>query len=788
MTDNIEQESAAVLWGTKINNDKVRKEIEKKYPLFHKFMFNVLPLLLLFSLLGTVFWYYIIKTNPITDTIQNTAEEPQVQQRISSLYDGDTHDHIKKQEEIALMIQDWALSLEEDTSVLISDSNLIQVKWWTLPRYSRIDISQLPSMDQFLSSWYDHNTLINTIQNTLLSTKYAPIKEAISRSLLPINTIREYFSLDCLYWLKIDNHLCNKYVDIFLDRFYLYDLDNTSEELSNIYNKLDLQQKEKLCTNLLIYTDFSRSMNSDLERILKKCWKNYHNHYLDHKYFTLSNIALDKNIVSQRNIHNHISDLYLLLSMQQKIYTKLKKWYINADFITEYIDFVDNIMVKNTYKNIPNLYNIWTYYFNDKILKTTLEDLKYLNPTLQNDIDRVIPYLTKINEGNNSMGISWLKDTLAHYTVEDWKNNTITIHHQKELSSIERITNTLSNFSSFALIDAYYTNWSTENDVILEGYFIVYDNTEKYTLNTKLTIDPWSLNIRSIVIDNYETFSDILNKVLKRNNFSIPELHQYIGKNINFYSKKEEELRFCRTLKMTLAPLLNGKDTTKENTSWKDNTYDTYNNHTKNKISCTKEKVDILLHTIRYTITIDGLSITSIYVSDPKIHAMVNKLFLGSTTTEIDLISLIEDIITYKIDENKSEIFSWSTDVIIALDAIREYMNLFATNVVESGGIILAEIKVQDIPFIIQFDVENNLIKEVFFKWIKLNEEDFDLKVYNFNLHLSKENRRNINLFLIDPLRYIKSVNPRVYLQYLKYKRSTWKNTWWGKWKNNKKQ
>ncbi len=745
----------------KVSTEQLEDQVSHWYFSVYTFVFKIFPVFLVILCAGILFYFFVLTGND-ENTEEVVKEKTLIQTSVKNNYER-LFSLSEISDDVKILIQDWYLHQDDD--ILDSLWNLLRVKGWIMPNIVHTNILSLPDIHSFSSSGYDVKQLEKIIKDIVVDTPDSFDSVSVSREVLPISDIEKTFSLSCLNGVKLNNYVCNKYVESFLETFYLYDLDTIVPQLQSLYDHLDDNQKKEFCKGLEKYSLFTHSENIALWWLMRNCWKLPLLIYSRNKDFYITKKFIEKAIVWDMKSRNMQTNIYLILSLQQAITKDIKDKHININMIYSYLSLVDTVMLSDTTVNIKKIYYDWMFWFNEYILKKGLEKARYSQSHLQSDIERLIPQINKINNGKKSMGIKWLKDSLLNPAIASLGARVDDEIEKHTFEPLQRISDLANDLSFFVLIEDYYKDPEKKDIVVLKWYFMPQYEWERYKLYSTVEIAVRDFRVVALDIQNYANFTKTLNILIEKNFFSLPDLYNYIKKNIKFYLT-DQGTDFCSLLKGAF-----GGDTSPHfQKEVKSSSLDGQHKNTIYDVYCTEKKVYISWSGVNYSLTLDGLSIKKIRVNNPELEKILNTKFsLDVSTTEIDLVNLIQDIVYYQKPEEKQQIFTGSTKVIVVLDKIKEYMNIRATDVVEQGDIILAEIIVQDIPFIIHYDFDSDTIKTIFFKWLKTSENsEHYLKVNNFDLQLHKNNQKVLNAFLIEPLEYIKKKSPYVYLQYLR--------------------
>jgi hypothetical protein len=145
-------------------------------------------------------------------------------------------------------------------------------------------------------------------------------------------------------------------------------------------------------------------------------------------------------------------------------------------------------------------------------------------------------------------------------------------------------------------------------------------------------------------------------------------------------------------------------------------------------------------------------------ISDKKLENDISNYLKTINTNNITISSMIWEILNYK-QETKEYIQQWSNNIIITLEDFESYLGTIPDDIVEWENQIISEFTVQWIKFIGNYNITSKKIWPLYFQNY--------LAIPEFELYLIADNQNKINEFLIDPLKYIKEINPAVVTQYL---------------------
>lgn len=203
-------------------------------------------------------------------------------------------------------------------------------------------------------------------------------------------------------------------------------------------------------------------------------------------------------------------------------------------------------------------------------------------------------------------------------------------------------------------------------------------------------------------------------------------------------------------------------------------------------MECSSEKIAILKEEslekwnikIYYKFTLDNFDINDIMISDKLIENEISKSLNNINTNNITITKMIWEIISYKIKETEY-IQQWSNNIIITVEDFEKYLNIIPDDMAEWNNKIITEFKINGISFIWNYNITSKKLWPINFKYNEKNSEykentinKENLQINNFELYLTQDNQNQINEFSIDPIAYIKNINPQSVQNYekLKYK------------------
>ncbi|NOZ44710.1 MAG: hypothetical protein GXP45_06290 [bacterium] len=105
---------------------------------------------------------------------------------------------------------------------------------------------------------------------------------------------------------------------------------------------------------------------------------------------------------------------------------------------------------------------------------------------------------------------------------------------------------------------------------------------------------------------------------------------------------------------------------------------------------------------------------------------------------------------------------------LLIIEKFQKYFNIKPTEIYQEKGIIRVKFSINNIAFKTIYNTKESSIDGLLFD--EVYDYNSEIAVKNFSISLDDEHKTTINSFVLDPLGYIKSINPNAYQAYLKYK------------------
>jgi len=719
-----------------INIDKIKNTYRKTYRFFFKYFIYFVILILWIIKIISIFFN--------KDIVLENSEDFMVE-KIRLVWEFNKTTKIQTNDSnIKIHILNW--NLENDKNLLISNDNLISYNWIILPKNTFIYQTQLlKNLEYFKNDNYDVSELENLAKNTIFINLDQIEEPTRQYTALPLKeNIENTFYIKCIKQKKIFDRVCNKYVDNFLNNFYIYNIDKDYNWLEEIFQLLyKTKHKTNFCNGMLKYISYSNDTNDRLESIFTKCWKEYLQNFQDFKSFLEIQEQLKNGYINSIIYDNFKLNEYKLISFQQIIYSDLHQNIVNNIRINSYFDYLSNLLKNNN--KIDPFYLDLSYWFNNNYILDTLNKNKHrFTEIKKSEIENTIKNLNLINNGWLLEWHNWLKKIISNKNLEDSQNEN-TIETEKE-TKLDLILKNIKSLSFLKIINEKIL----DEKLKISWYFLV-KTKEDY-----LPIYLWfSLNnewiLTSININEYSDLNETIEKIIQQKQYSISDTYQYIQNNINLFISNDN---------ISTCDLINNRLENYKNSNKQINQLN-LTHCDQNSINIFKEeKENNEIYKIFYKITLNNFNINKVQISNNKLENEIEEYLKNIETNNITIATVIHEIVSYK-DNNINLKQEWTNNIIIAIEDFQNYLQIIPTDISEEKWKIFIEFKIKNINLIWTYDINEKMLYSLSFKYKENNNNiaPQDLFIKNFHLLLTDNHKNEINKFMINPKNYISNVD-----------------------------
>lgn len=655
--------------------------------------------------------------------------------------------------DIQVSIVQW--SFNDTLWTLESLDNLVSYKWFILPRYFIINKNTTVKDISYFGSWnYDIKYIMEFMENFIFikanlsnEMKYPNLSISLDKSIV------DKFNISCSNSnILIYNTVCNSYIERFLDVWFVYNLTNDVEWLTNTFLTINKKYKEEylsgFCKVIDNYTKYSNNTDRRLENIVNYC----DSKTIDWFYLLQGFIEIQKQLVdwyiNKHSYNNSTLNYYKLISYQETIYNDFVRNDINPKHLSFYIEYLKELVKKN---RINWFYLDVTYLFNNYFILNSLND-KNFSTDAKTEMNDIIYNLNKLNQWDEIIWLEGIEDHIQNQSLKKLvseKNNYTTIpeeiiyESENWTGNFDKAVSTVKNLS-FLRITEQEINWS---GISITWYINIKDKDIYWSFS--LLFDGENILIKRTYMTGRENLNNFLNIALSKNDFTLPQFYEYVTSYIDLYTDWEEvdeSKLFCSSLESSVT-------TAKLN-------------------QCTGQKVQLVKDnwdkwSISYTFELSWYQIVKLSISDKIIDARFKNKIQNIETDQINIINTISEIVSYQDKSFDTSVIvrTWSNDTLIIIERIQKYLWIKVSDIAEKVWKYAFEFSIKWITFYCLYDINTHTMWQIFFKDIRVNNLPY--LIDNFTLSLNENNKNKINEFLFDPISYIRKISPSSYEKYI---------------------
>jgi len=623
----------------------------------------------------------------------------------------------------------WPLQVTENG--LQSQDNLIKIVWFIIPKNSTIySINTLKPIEYFQNTGYDIDTLRLQIGALLNGSIPTINRNKHNNNTLPTSSLYASFDLDCIQQ-TIHSPLCRQNIENFLATFYTFDIQTAESELPSIRQNLKkTKYQQEFCDRLLSYSQYNQIFSSAIQTTLQSCDEESKAIYERAHNLHNINTELQNNTFTQTVYNDKELNAYKIMSLAQTIIYEIQQDIINTRRIEWYSNQIQALLRK-------------------PIVDAIYRDIQYWIINYQ-----LLPYLQQNNTRNqtyntiSSLLLSLNRENvlLQHNGLQKMVTNQALITKQQEIMSRENNnTNSIIQWlSSLPYITIEFNN-NTDDIISIHGQLNIVDAIAGESRTA--FIATWQINLNRLIIQEidlpeYKLFTTIINAFIQTRNTTLPWLYSYINENIALYRTQKnqeicEQIKNITTFKINVcnASLIQGEQTIQDTVT-------------------------------TYKIQIENNTIQQVQTSDPLLTTYLNKQYAQTVSDSIRIGSIIQEIITTQIPyNNEQEQIIIDTDSIQVIDAFSLFFKTKPTDIKHIQDTYYIEFTIDNINFVLSYNLQKNITGPLFFKDIIVNEKP--LRVSKRAITLETKSSPIINKFIADPLSYIQDVDPFTYQTYL---------------------
>lgn len=650
------------------------------------------------------------------------------------------------------LISLWGM-VKTENSWFVSQDNLLSVDGkFVLPRIAGGETKKITDFIQNLSGeTYQNSDFSNFFQEILVKplSFLSPRTMDFKRYSLT-QDIATYFGLGCLNTRSEGSFVCQSAVKNFLENFFVvessyglapsdpYYIQNPTEEawentllstLIQIYPKIRYSHEKKklFCQGVIQYLNYGGVMNTSLTDMMGSC---------DGEVFKSYTFAKDFNEikdgflwgVSDGKIFNDTRlNQYKLFSLQQLLYKQIKSSAQIESLLSSYLDFWVNLLSKENERGTQLLDSFskqFSHWYHQNLLLPYLRDENAKVSSEQKN--QLLTKLLQIENGDKNglfKGIGKSENIIADKPQEQ----------SLQQVDIEQI------FRANLPVQFILSSSKMSGEVlVVKGE----DQLTNLKLQANLNFDGANLYVTKIAIEKNKNLTDYVNTLLSMDKYSFLKMLALIKDNQEIAKWSQNfEFNLCASLQKDFG------DAVKK---------------------CSSSELLMIKNAgvnsgVEYRFDLKDSVLTALKISDQSLQEQVlSELDFKSANRDTTL-GLIQRIWNYQLKRQDSGF--GAKEQILVNDAFVKYFKQKPKKVDVVGSSIRIYFRVKDIDFIGQYDLATNRLSQISLDFGEIRRP---VIVQRLIFDLDEKSRDIINAFLLDPIVYLKKLNPRLVEVYFK--------------------
>ena len=650
------------------------------------------------------------------------------------------------------LISLWGM-VKTENSWFVSQDNLLLVNGkFVLPRIAGGETKKIMDFIQNLSGEsYQNSDFSYFFQEILVKplSFLSPRTMDFKRYSLT-QDIATYFGLGCLNTRSESSFVCQSAVKKFLENFFVVDssyglvpsdpyyIQNPTEEawentllstLIQIYPKIRYSHEKKklFCQGVIQYLNYGGMMNSSLTDMMGSC---------DGEIFRTYTFAKDFNEikngflwgVSNGKIFNDTRlNQYKLFSLQQLLYKQIKSSAQIESLLSSYLDFWVNLLSKENERGTQLLDSFskqFSHWYHQNLLLPYLRDENAKVSSEQKN--QLLTKLLQIENGDKNglfKGIGKSENIIADKPQEQ----------SLQQVDIEQI------FRANLPVQFILSSSKMSGEVlVVKGE----DQLTNLKLQANLNFDGANLYVTAIVIEKNKNLTDYVNTLLSTDKYSFLKMLALIKDNQEIAKWSQNfEFNLCASLEKDFG------DAVKK---------------------CSSSELLMIKNAgvnsgVEYRFDLKDSVLTALKTSDQSLQEQVlSELDLKSANRDTTF-GLIQRIWNYQLKRQDSGF--GAKEQILVNDAFVKYFKQKPKKVDVVWSSIRIYFRVKDIDFIGQYDLATNRLSQISLDFGEIRRP---VIVQRLIFDLDEKSRDIINAFLLDPIGYLKKLNPRLVEVYFK--------------------
>lgn len=660
-----------------------------------------------------------------------------------------THFNNKQQQVASIpglkgILLNWNLNITNWN--IVAEDVLLEKEGLTLPRKTSISSTTLDYYVQWQNKErYNDDYMKSFFQNVLVVPANQSTNGAKNPQLFSLwgSSLKNHFWLECTTTKSSSSFVCKSYVRNFLDRFYLYDLAGSTNEISLYFNALSSNShyKKDMCDWILKYGNFVTDIDNNLSDLFRNCGSDSYNKFVLLRDFLALNKQFSVWYIETLAYNNRSLNEYKLFSLQQMIYRGISTSSDVKSLIQSYIGFLREVLLKEEGRQdalLSPFTKSFAYWFNMNVLSPYFKDEK--SKMNKEDRTSLNSDMLTINYWDTVAGYKWLQEeSLYKYetTTTTTTKKTTTVVEKQPLKDIFIQSYLPADFNLYSV-----ENWEDENTLLVNWV----DLRTEYTINATLKYENLQLFVVTISISTEdewvnETLTNFINSSISssKSKYSLNQALTLINDYKDFANKPSDDIGLCDQIESQFKSQLVSCSST-----W---------------VVLQSNNIGVVVkEPVIYTFKLNKWALTNVEVSH---ELLASQLLSTLDLTNVDASStlyMIRNVMAYKLEDTDTGF--WLKEYRAITETIQKYIK--NAEIEPDNGKVTVTFSAGWVNFSANYDSVKQELNpiSIVVQWRR------PIIVQGLSLALKDGNIKEINSFLNDPISKLEKINPALVERY----------------------
>ena len=660
-----------------------------------------------------------------------------------------THFNNKQQQVASIpglkgILLNWNLNITNWN--IVAEDVLLEKEGLTLPRKTSISSTTLDYYVQWQNKErYNDDYMKSFFQNVLVVPANQSTNGAKNPQLFSLwgSSLKNHFWLECTTTKSSSSFVCKSYVRNFLDRFYLYDLAGSTNEISLYFNALSSNShyKKDMCDWILKYGNFVTDIDNNLSDLFRNCGSDSYNKFVLLRDFLALNKQFSVWYIETLAYNNRSLNEYKLFSLQQMIYRGISTSSDVKSLIQSYIGFLREVLLKEEGRQdalLSPFTKSFAYWFNMNVLSPYFKDEK--SKMNKEDRTSLNSDMLTINYWDTVAGYKGLQEeSLYKYetTTTTTTKKTTTVVEKQPLKDIFIQSYLPADFNLYSV-----ENWEDENTLLVNWV----DLRTEYTINATLKYENLQLFVVTISISTEdewvnETLTNFINSSISssKSKYSLNQALTLINDYKDFANKPSDDIGLCDQIEAQFKSQLVSCSST-----W---------------VVLQSNNIGVVVkEPVIYTFKLNKWALTNVEVSH---ELLASQLLSTLDLTNVDASStlyMIRNVMAYKLEDTDTGF--WLKEYRAITETIQKYIK--NAEIEPDNGKVTVTFSAGWVNFSANYDSVKQELNpiSIVVQWRR------PIIVQGLSLTLKDGNIKDINSFLNDPISKLEKINPALVERY----------------------